>query len=199
MPADVTWPSYVGAPSRFTLRMEPNIMSGASMYGGIDQVLDLLDDRWHVSMTLPERKHDNAAALDAFINSLRGSTRTVALWHMARPALQGTLAGSRVLADDVTQGASSIVVTAGTGQTVKAGDMLGVDGLLLQASADAAESGGEMVVPLANRVRRAVAAGGAITLTQPTAPFRLVGFSGMVWRPGRIEAVDLDFQEFISP
>jgi hypothetical protein len=55
------------------------------------------------------------------------------------------------------QGAATLQIATAAGATLLAGDMLGVDGLLLRCAADCtADSNGLLTVPLTNRLRRAV-------------------------------------------
>lgn len=195
--ADITWPTDLRA-ARFSMRLAQDQRVYGSAVGGVQQAVDMLRDCWFISLEVPVRKHVDARALEAFIRSFRGATRTVGLWHMGKPNLLGTLSGSRALAADAAQGAASISVTAGAGQTLKAGDMLGLDGLVVEVSADAAESGGTITATLTNRLRRAVASGEAITLASPLVECRLISMPEVLWRPGLVDTVAMDFMEVIS-
>lgn len=195
--ADVAWPSDI-KPRTATLRMAVNQRVFASPWGGSEQVADYANDRWLMSVELPVRRHSDAAAIEALLLGLRGMTRTVALWHFARPALRGTLTGSRTLATSAAQGASTISITAGSGHTLKAGDMLGLDGLLLMVREDCAESGGTITVPLVNRLRRAVVSGSPLTLAAPTADFRLTSEASVQHAASLAQVVALDFAEAVA-
>jgi hypothetical protein len=115
----------------------------------------------------------------------------VALWHFARPSVRGTLASAT--AASAAQGASAVVLT-GSG-TLKAGDMLGISGLLLQVAADVTV-GTSTSVSIVNRLRSAVS--GTVTLTRPTANFRLTGSPAVSYVPGMSEPVSLDFAEVVA-
>lgn len=192
----ITWPTGV-APDTFALRLSTVQRAHASPFGGSEQVVDLLNDRWMISMTLPKRTRAQAAAIEAFINAMRGMTNTVNLYHFGRKVPRGTMAGSPV-AWGTGQGSSTINITTTAGATLLAGDMVGVEGLLLQASANCvADGGGILVMPLVNRLRKAVTASAAITWNQPTAPFRLISTPAVQHVPGYAESVSLDFAEVI--
>jgi hypothetical protein len=83
--------------------------------------------------------------------------------------------------------------------TVKAGDIIGVDEMLLMASDDASSSDdGSLTVSLANRPYKAITAGAAVTLQRPTAEFMLGAVNGVPLRyaPGGLaSALELQFME----
>ena len=145
-------------PRSFSAGLQTNTRSFASPFGGSEQVADMLNDRWAFALELAARNHDEAASVEAFVAAMRGMSNTTNLYHFGRPTPRGTLAGSPALVAPAAQGAASITVGAVAGQTLRAGDMLGIGGLLVQVAADCvADASGAMVVPLVNRLRRAVA------------------------------------------
>lgn len=180
-------------PSGFSLTPYVNQRVSASNFGGSEQAIDMLNDRWQATVELPVRKFNEAAELEAFIGAMRGQVNTVLLHHFARPSVRGSIAGARTLATAAPQGAGSISITASG--DVKAGDMLGVGGLLLMAREDAASVAGVITVPLVNRLRRAQASGLAVTTYKAAAPFRLLATSGVNYVPGYASTVSFDFGE----
>lgn len=200
MPSLGTWPStIVPMSARFVLQTNQRV--NASPGGGSEQAVDMLNDRWMAYITLPIEKFADAAKVEAFLASFRGQVNWVDLWHFARPTPQGTIAGAPTVSGAHAQGASSLIVQtvpAVPGATVKSGDMLGAGGLLLMASADATANGsGVITVPLVNRLRTALSAGAAITITQPKAPFRLLQHSGVEYSRGITGEVSLTMGEKI--
>jgi hypothetical protein len=167
-----------------------------SSFGGNEQAVDMLNDRWLVSMDLPPCSADEAAAIEAFLASLRGKVNTTPLFHFERREPRGTMRGTPTLSAGASQGAASISITA-TG-TLKAGDMLGVGGLLLMVAEDCAASGGVITVPLVNRLRIALSNGAAVTWSRPTAPFRMVTPVGVLFARGVAEGFSADFVEAIT-
>lgn len=172
----------------------------ADNFGGSEQAVDLLGDRWIMACELPESNHANGGWREAFIGAMRGQVNTVNLWHFTRPQPRGTVRGTLTLNAAVAQGAASIVLTGcspSTG-TLLAGDMLGVSGLLLMVASDCTAVAGVITVPLTNRIRKALSSGAAVTWDKPSAPFRLLATSGVGYQPGRASATSFDFGEAIQ-
>lgn len=196
--------STIALPSLFMPRacaftQSVNQRVSAAPFGGSEQAIDLLNDRWLVSLELPPHFNSTMAAMEAFIGALRGQVNTVDLWHFMRPEPRGTVRGTLTLNAAVAQGASSIVVTGcspSTG-TLLAGDVLGVGGLLLMVAADCTAVAGVITVPLTNRVRTAQAGGAAVTWDKPKAPFRMLSTSGVQYMPRVSQPVTFEFGEKI--
>lgn len=186
-------------PSSVSLRLHTNQRVNAAPFGGSEQAVDLLNDRWLMSLRLPATLQAESAAREAFLAALRGQVNTCALWHFVRPVPRGTMRGSPTLSAGAAQGAASIAITGGTASgTLLSGDMLGVGGLLLMVAADVTLNGsGAGTVTLVNRLRTALSNGAAVTWSQPTAPFRLVNIAAVTYLPGMAESVDLDFAEAV--
>lgn len=187
------------APRACTFTLNVNQRVNAAPFGGSEQAIDLLNDRWLCSVELAPQYNANAAYIEAFIAALRGQTNTCALWHFTRPAPRGTVRGTLTLGSSAAQGAASLTISgcSPTNGTLLAGDMLGVGGLLLMVAADATASGGSITVTLANRLRTAQSSGAAVTWNKPTTPFRLLATSGVQYTPGVASPVSFDFGEKI--
>lgn len=189
-------------PNSFSLRMHTNQLAYASPYGGSEQVIDKGNDRWLLSLSLPNRTFAQAAAIEAFIGALRGMTNTVALYHWVRKVPRGTLRGAPVTYfSPAAAGDSQIIIRTVPnleGITLLAGDMIGIDGLLLQVAQDCVSvADGGILVPLVNKLRRAIAVGVPVTWDRPTAPFRLSSPSSVQYIPGYAPEVSMDFVEAI--
>lgn len=186
-------------PESFSLYMKTVQRAHASPFGGSEQVIDLLNDRWLVSLTLPLGSYSQGARSEAFVASFRGMTNTINLYHWARPMPLGTMRGSPTCSA-ASQGAASIVLATGVaGVTLLAGDLIGVAGLLLQVANDATANGaGAMTVSLVNRLRTAITGGAAVTWDRPTVPFRMVSSATAVqYQKQFATGVSLDFAEVI--
>ena len=194
----LTLPSWFLARS-VSLDLQTNQRVGASMFGGSEQAVDLLNDRWVMNVSLADSWHSDAAAREAFIASFRGQVNWVALWHFIRPQPRGTMRGSPTLVGAHAQGAAALSITAGTaGGTLLAGDMLGVGGLLCMVQSDVTLDGsGAGSVPLVNRLRAAQTNGAAVTWDRPTATFRLLGHATPVYQPGVASGPSFTFGEKI--
>ena len=196
--ATITWPAAL-LPRSFSLVLQTSQRVHASDYGGVEQAVDMLNDRWLASLSVPVRNHAAAAELEAFIASLRGMVNNVAMYHRARSVPRGTLRGTPALESAAAQGADTLSIQAVAGETLLAGDMLGLDGLLLQvASPCTADVSGVMSVPIVNRLRRAVADATAVTWSAPTVLMRVVNQPRVPYLPGYADAVDFELAEVVS-
>ncbi len=189
--------SFIPRTCRLTL--VPNQRVNAAPFGGSEQAIDLLNDRWLLNCEMPEGSFADGAMRDAFIDSMRGQVNTVALYHFAQPAPRGTVRGSMTLASSAAQGASSIVISgcSPSNGTILMGDMFGVGGLLLRAVADSSAVAGIATVQIANRLRVAQSAGAPVTWDKPTTLFRLLSHTGVDFGHGRVSATSFDFGEAI--
>jgi len=185
-------------PNLFVLREQVAQRAFMSPDGGSEQVIDRLNDRWLLSLTLPNRTHADAAVIEAFIASLRGMVNTVALYHYVRKVPRGSMRGAPT-AQAAAAGAQAMVLNTTAGATLKAGDMIGVSGLLLMVAADAAANGaGVMPVQIVNCLRVAVGGGAPVTWDRPTAPFRLVSPTAVQYIPGHSPEASFDFVEAVA-
>lgn len=88
---------------------------------------------------------------------------------------------------------------AQAGKTILAGDLLGVGGLLLMASQDATASASAIAtVQLVNRLRVAQSLGAAVTWDKPTASFRKLSDTGVLYRQGLADEISLTLGEAIA-
>lgn len=173
----------------------------ASPFGGSEQAIDLLNDRWLLSCELPNSLTNSGAWIEAFTGSMRGQVNTVALYHFARPYPTGTMRGTLTLSASAAQGASSLSITGGAGQALKtllAGDMIGVGGLLLMVATDCtANSSGVITVTITNRLRVAQSSGESVSWSKPTAMFRMLSSNAVSYTPSVASSVSFDFGEKI--
>lgn len=125
-------------------------------------------------------------------------TNTVALYHYVRRVPRGSMRGAPT-AQAAAAGAQALVLNTTAGATLKAGDMIGVAGLLLMVATDATANGaGVMLVQIVNCLRVAVGGGSPVTWDKPTAPFRLVSPSAIQYIPGHSPEASFDFVEAVG-
>lgn len=194
-----TWPAAMKVRTcRFDFMTNQIVNESPSNFD--QQVVDRLNDCWECHLTLPVRKHAQAAEIEAFLASFRGRVNWVSLWHFVRPAPRGTLRGTLLTSGTQAQGAAQLVLSGGTASgTVFKGDLLGAGGQILMASADAtADGAGAITIPLVNRLRAAIANGQSVTWDKPTAPFRLMSHSGVTYIPGSAEEVTMVLREKVG-
>ncbi|SES76216.1 hypothetical protein [Variovorax sp. OV084] len=185
-------------PDSFSMYLATNERAFASPYEGSEQVLDMGNDRWKISLTLPRDRPEVAARNEAFLNALRGQTNTCYLWHMKQRVPLGTMRGAP-LTNGAFAGTDSMIIGTTPGATLLAGDMLGVAGLLLQVRDDAvADGSGVMTVTFVNKFRKYINAGLPVIWDRPTAPFRKVSNASFQHFFGYAEGVSIDFVEAIS-
>ena len=187
-------------PESCKMTLATNQRVSADNFNTSEQPVDLLGDRWLMSVDLPQHERNDGPWREAFINSFRGQFNTVNLYHFEKPRPRGTVRGTLTLSASVAQGAASIAVAGcvpSTG-TLLAGDMLGVGGLLVEVTSDCTAVAGVITVPINNRIRKALSSGAAVTWDKPTAAFRLLANTGVSYSQGVTSATTFDFGEAIS-
>lgn len=189
----------VFVPSACSFKSVTNQRVSASNFGGSEQAVDLLNDRWTCSVTVQLMSYQAGGKLEAFIGQMRGQTNTCDLYHFVRPNPAGTARGSMFLGANLAQGAASMYVggCSPANGTLLAGDMVGIAGMLFMVGADCTASGGNVTIPLAQRVRKAVTSGTVVVWDKPTAPFRLLNTSGVNYSGAVVEETTFDFGEAI--
>ncbi len=186
-------------PVTCSLKLAVNQRVSAAPFGGSEQAVDLLNDRWLMTCELSPRAMADGAWVEAFIGAMRGQTNTTSVYHFARPQPAGTVRGTLTLNAPASQGDSSIVITGcspSTG-TLKAGDMIGVSGLLLMVKDDCTAVAGVITVPLTNALRKALSSGASVTWDSPTMIARLLATSDVGYEPAIAQGVTFDFGEAI--
>lgn len=197
--------STINQPSQFDLATSihftqvTNDRVSASPFGGSEQAIDLLNDRWLCSIELPMMYTKDASYIEAYIAAMRGRVNVSPIYHRSRPAPLGTIRGTLTLSASAAQGASSLVITGciPNNGTFLTGDMLGVGGLLVMAATDCAAVAGVVTVPITNRIRTAQSSGASVAWNKPTSLFRLLSNSGVKYVESRCEPISLDFGEKI--
>jgi hypothetical protein len=187
--------------SQFAMVQEENLRVNSSPYGGSEQLVDLLNDRWKVSLEVGVSQQSEGAQLEAFINAQRGGINTVNLFHYGRPVPRGTMRGTLTLAATAAAGAASITLTGGAGQastTLLAGDLVGVGGLLLMVQDNATANGsGVITINITNRLRVLQTSGVSVTWDHPTAFFRLVGKPTIAYVGTQVQGFSADYIEAV--
>ena len=196
--ADVALPAGL-CPVGYSFTVAPNKRAFAGGLGAEEPPVDLLEDRWMVSMTLDISQGVKAGQVEAYINRLSGGFNTTNLHHFSRPVPRGTATTSSGLTFNASKGADTVIITTSIGATLLPGDMLKVGTLLLQVSESCTANGvGQLTVPLVNRLRVNLTAGAAVVLSSPTATFRLLQSVAMPYGPAYAEGVTLMFEEAIN-
>lgn len=133
---------------------------------------------WVATLVYPNNSLADAAKIEAFWNRVSDADEVVSLWHQTRPLPRGTLQANTTTAASAAEGASTVNITATTGLTLLAGDMisLALTGAtqLVQVVADVTSAAGVMTaVSFVPPLVGAVANGAAVVVDKPTGLFRL--------------------------
>jgi len=89
------WPGF--PVNRFEMSIRQNLRVFTGPYTPTTQALDLLGERWGITLTLaPTATRDSvtAASIEAFFDRLRGQVNSITLGHLKLTAPQGTMRGS---------------------------------------------------------------------------------------------------------
>jgi len=186
-------------PSTCVFKSVTNQRVASSNFGGSEQAVDMLNDRWTCSATVQLMSYQSGAKLESFIGALRGQTNFVNLHHFVRPAPSGTARGSMTLEVSRLQGEQYLRITgvSPANGTLLEGDMLGFNGMLVMVRQDATAIGGVIEVALAQRLRKACAAGTSVIWDKPSVPFRLMDTSGVNYSGAVVEDSSFTFGEAI--
>jgi hypothetical protein len=208
------WPGF--GVRRFSLHLMPNLRQFVGPYTPATQVLDFLGERWAATLELTASADDiEIAAREAFFDRLKGTANQFALGHQKLTAPQGTMRdgltavvrnassvlvtvvnassatvtviyGQPVLLSSVAQLANTAPVQAVPGSTLRAGDMLGINGQLVRVMADVTFDGsGNGTVEFQPRARVSWTYGTAVMWSAPKANFMLkVDGVPSTWEPG---------------
>ena len=193
---DVQWPEFA-TPASFSLTKHTRAFSNVAGYSKKGQNVDILNDRWKVTLGISMRNRETAPRLEAFVNGLRRGISTVRLYHFGRQQILGTLTNPETLV--TPRGSQTLNLQVQVGDFVKAGDMLGVGDQLFQVAFDAVATTTSLAVTLNSRVRLDIPSGIAVQTSQPTARFRVVGNPATSYGPGGVMlGLSLEFVEVIN-
>lgn len=185
--------------NRFEMRQKRNQRTFTGPYTPTTQVIDLLGERWIITMSIaPARNPIEIAAREAFSDRLCGQVNLITLGHRKLRAPQGTMRGSPVVSFNIAQLANTGTITTSAGLTLLAGDMIGLGGQLVRIMADTvADGAGHMPIEFQGRARTAISAGAAVTWNAPTANFMLTTADGIPtpWTPDMAEGASFDLVE----
>jgi len=106
------WPdTRAWLPNRFEMRVQPNTRVFTSPYSADLQAIDLLGERWAVTLSLPPgTDHATGAAREAFFDRLSGPVHKVRIWNFKRPVPLGTLREDGAVASVVNASAAAVTV-----------------------------------------------------------------------------------------
>lgn len=174
--AIVSWPSARHfEPREFSVGPRVPKSSWAGFYTLQTTTVSHLADRLQMTLQLRACRPEEGAEREAFVNGLLSTGDWVRMGHPTRREPRGTLRGSPTVAANAAAGARSFTLNGTPGQTLLAGDMLGVlDQLLPVAYAGAVVGGGgTATVPLQLPLRQALTTGQAVAWNAPVGLWQL--------------------------
>lgn len=199
MTTPLSWPTNL-VPSAFDFGLTRQVVAHRSDLNGMTQSADMLSQFWTATMTFAPRARVDGGALEAIMNQLMGGAQKVYLWHFARPVPIGTMRGSPTLSASAAQFANTFSLTGcGANTTLVAGDLIGINGQIMQVAADAvASSGGAMSITTTTRLRSSLASGASVTWNMPTARFISMDTgSKFSYSPDGLSSTSFAFQESV--
>jgi hypothetical protein len=149
--------------------------------GGDEQTSEIAySHRWLAEIVLPPTPTFSERAFqEAWLTRLKNGANRTTFHHFQHPVPYGTLRGSPVVASLMAQGLTTISITATTGETLKAGDMIGITTTasyaiqVVRVTADITASGGAMSFQFEPALRAPANGGAAIIWDRPSALFKL--------------------------
>lgn len=177
--------------------------SGVSPLGADEQTTEVpYSHRWVVDMVLRSGTDAERAQQEAWITRLRGGIHRATFWHFQHPQPYGTLRGSPTLNGSHAQGATTLSISATTGQTLTAGDMIGVTTQaavavqVVRVVVGGTSAGGVLSVTTEPPLRASALSGAAVVWDKPSARFRLMDAT---WKQTSVfkrpEPIALSFRE----
>lgn len=181
--------------------------SGEPPFGGDEQVADVpFSHRWTADLTLRRRElFAERARQEAWVTQLARGDNRARFHHFQHPVPYGTLRGTLTLSGALAQGATSATIAGGTnGQTLIAGDMLGITTAadyplqVVRITAPATVVGGLITATFEPALRASAFATAAVVWDRPLVLWRLVGGD---WKqtssPRSAEPIALSFVEVL--
>lgn len=165
--------------TRMSWGQQRNDITSRSVFGA--QAVEASAPVWIVSLDIDRvNEGEESGEWKSLLMRLKGQTNQLALWDFGRPVPRGTMRGSMVLNADAAQSATTLSITAGSGQASKTlleGDLLGLGSGVTQqvfmVVADATANGsGVISVTVEPPLRNAFLSGETVTWDKPKALFR---------------------------
>jgi hypothetical protein len=180
--------------------------TGASMLNANTQVIETpYSHRWTAVLTLRRASFISQGEIrsqqEAFVARLKRANR-LTMHHHHHPAPYGTMRGSPTLSSAHSQGATAIAIATANGNTLAAGDMIGITTTaayalqLVRVVVGGTASGGVLPVTIEPALRASASSGAAVVWDKPAALWRRVESA---WSssavPGEFEPIVLSFEE----
>lgn len=196
----ITFPSNIWITRMRWEQMRMDLTHTSPMSGASQGVVYGLP-RWKVSVEIERMNESDTGAIKALLMKLQGQINQLALWDVGRPTPKGTITGFLTLGSAADLGDDTLTISGGTnGQTLKAGDWLGVgEGQYQQVvmvTDDATVSSGSITVNIQPPLRSAHDLGADVVYDKPKALFRLANpRQGWDYEGDKVQGFTLDLIE----
>lgn len=170
-------PSTSAAPAVYRFSLMPNTQVFQSPLNRTVQTLELPGARWTLTLEWRNVSLADARLIKAFLASLRGMAGSFYAYDYTHQTPSGSAAGTPLVKGAGQTGGTLVTDgwTPGQSNLLLPGDYFGVNGELKLITAPCDSNGsGEATLTFEPPLRSAPADNASITLTKPTAVFRLV-------------------------
>ena len=186
--ADIVWPLESWAsPIRFYCGVESKVMIRTSTQNGTVQTRQLpgLRFRFRLEFSDNAESQEIQPKLEALLASIEGQAHRIIMPHLHKRRPRGTISGNPTCQGALAR-TRSIVINAGSGQTLLPRDMIGVtttNGPQVLMVTNAVTVGSSITVYFVGPLRADVEAGTPLVINSPTIklmnsePFTMVGYS----------------------
>jgi hypothetical protein len=172
----IPFPSALRSPGRLLFETRSSVFVHTSPYTSASQRVAMAGaDVWAFTATWLGLRGRELDLMEGFLSQLQGRSGTFTLspWHRRAPS--GTATGPGATVGTTAQFATSVVVSGvGSGRTLLTGDLLQLGTQVHRVVTDAtADGSGQITVSVRPALRLAQTAGAVVTLSSPTAIWRL--------------------------
>lgn len=177
--AVITYPTLSAtAPQSIRWGQRNNTFLHVSPHSKSAQTIEMPGAKWYLEGAYPILKEADRALWEAFMAAMRGQANRFRIHDFSRPVPRGTLRGTLTVSGAHAQGATSIVITGGSGQngnTLLAGDKLSINGqLVISITPIATHTAGTLTFTCEPPLRNALVGGEPVVWDRATAQFMMM-------------------------
>lgn len=187
-------------PASADFGIRQSVILSTSPLDGQTQTAEVLGARWVCTVTYTAANNGDRAQFEGLFAALRAQVNRLSMGHPLRRLPRGTMRGSPTTSGSTSALSNTVNIAATTGQTLLAGDMIGIGTQLFMVTANAVSVAGVMTgVNISAPVRTAITAGTAVVWDWPRALWIVNGDSVRVpLTPVASPAFSVDLVEVFS-
>jgi len=156
--------------------------SGSPVLSGDEQTSEIpYTHRWMADITLPAHSSFAVrAAQEAWLSRLRNGANRTTFHHFQHPLPYGTMRGNPTIVGTYPAGSNTVIVAATTGETVLAGDMIGITTTasyavqLVRVVVGGTVASGTVTLTFEPALRASTSTGQSVVWNKPAALWRLM-------------------------